>query len=103
MKIRDLKQRVGDSVVSSWPPVWAASLRAGDKLPVGETGVLESAVRAQDHVKLIMRFDGREHHGRLKWDPPPSVEAVAKILSANVGQKLRAIGALDIDSEQSRA
>jgi len=72
LKIRDLKQRVGASVVSSWPPVWAA-------------------------------FDGREHHGRLKWDPPPSIETVAKILSANVGQKLRAIGALDIDSEQSRA
>jgi len=49
-----------------------------------------------------MRFDGREHHGRLKWDPPPSVETVAKILSANIGQKLRAIGALDIDAEESR-
>ena len=99
LKIRDLKQRIGDVIVPSWPPVWTASYRAGDRVAVGEAGELQSATAGDDHVKVTMIFDGRVHYGRLKWDGPPAVEVVAKILAANIGQKLRTIGVIEISSE----
>ncbi len=39
---------------------------------------------------------GREHTAGLEWTPPPSVDAVEKVLKAKTGQPIRAISDLDV-------
>lgn len=43
-----------------------------------------------------MRYEGREHTGRLQWDPPPMLMAVEQILQANLGKAIQDLGELDV-------
>jgi len=62
----------------------------------GAEGVLVSVKRFEDHLTLRMRYEGREHTGRLQWDPPPVLTALEQILRANLGKAIRDLGELDV-------
>ena len=96
MRIRDLKRKSGEAVVSCWPPLWASAYRPGSKLAIADEGVLRSVRRIGDRLSLTMEYDGREHVGALEWDAPPSLDDVEKLLRAHVGQTIRAIGELAV-------
>jgi hypothetical protein len=62
-------------------------------------GVLESVIRHQQDdtlIRLTMRFDAREQTGLLLWDGPPLLATVERLLEANLGREIRAIGELDV-------
>jgi hypothetical protein len=42
-----------------------------------------------------MRYEGREHTGRLQWDPPPILATVEQVLQDNLGKAIRALGELE--------
>jgi hypothetical protein len=62
----------------------------------GAEGVLVSVTRLEDHLALRMRYEGREHTGRLQWDPPPVLTALEQILRANLGKAIQDLGELDV-------
>jgi hypothetical protein len=62
----------------------------------GTEGVLVSVKRFEDHLALRMRYEGREHTGRLQWDPPPVLTALEQILTANLGKAIQYLGELDV-------
>lgn len=84
MKIRNLKRKAGEAVVSIWPPVG------------GAWGVLKSVERLGDGLSLTIEYKGREHSGILQWVAPPSLGEIEKVLKAHLGEPLKAIGDLDV-------
>jgi hypothetical protein len=62
----------------------------------GAEGLLVSGKRVEDYLALRMRYEGREHTGRLQWDPPPMLTEVELILQANLGKEIRDLGELDV-------
>jgi len=62
----------------------------------GAEGVLVSVTRLEERLALRMRYEGREHTGRLQWDPPPTVTSVEQILQANLGKAVRDLGDLEV-------
>ncbi len=68
VKIRNLKRKSCETMVSVWPPSWASSYGAGDKFAIGEEGTLRSVRRVGNHLTLTIDYDGREHLGALEWD-----------------------------------
>ena len=105
-KIRNLKRRSAETivsvwppqeaVVSVWPPKWGGSYGAGDKFVIGEGGVLVSVKRLGDRLSLTIKHEGREHSGSLQWDAPPSLDEVEKVLTAHLGEPIRDIGDLEV-------
>jgi len=70
VKLRDLKHgHEGFPRVHAWPPVWTRGGRVSEG-EFGAEGVLVSVKRFEEHLALRMRYEGREHTGRLQWDPP---------------------------------
>src|SRR2546428_408130 len=59
MRIRDLKRKSGEAVVSCWPPLWASAYRPGSKLAIPDEGVLRSVRRIGDRLSLTMDYDER--------------------------------------------
>src|SRR5262249_53328680 len=98
MKIRDLTRKTGSVTIAAWPPTaWAGYIGSGDTLPGPEDGVLQSVRRVGGHrLSLTMLYEGRDHMGGVEWTPPPSVDAVERVLRASVGQAIRAIGDLEV-------
>ena len=96
MKIRELTKEAGQTTVPAWPPTWAGSYGAGDKLAVGAVGILKGVARRGDYVSLQMKYDERDHSGTLSWTAPPSLENVEKVLRANIGRELREIGEAEV-------
>lgn len=96
MKIRNLKRKSGQAIISVWPPAWASSYGPGDKFAVGDEGVLKSVKRLDDRLSLTMEYAGREHVGSLQWDAPPSLDEVEKVLRAHLGLPIKAISDLDV-------
>ena len=98
MKIRQLKRKFGGVIESTWPPLWTFSMypRGGEEILVGEEGVLESVKRIGEHLSLTMKYKGRERFGSLQWDAPPSLDAVERMLQANLGKPIKTIGDLDV-------
>ena len=93
MKSRELKDRYGGP---AWPPKWPSWPGAG-KIAAGEDGVLERVRRNGSRLSLTMKDDaGREHTAGLEWTPPPSVDAVEKVLKDSDGQPIKTIGDLDV-------
>ena len=71
----------------------------GGRVSEGEfraEGVLVSGKRLEDHLALRMTYEGREHSGRLQWDPPPTLTAVEQVLQVNLGKAIRDLGELDV-------
>jgi len=62
----------------------------------GAEGVLVSVKRLEDYLALRMRHEGREHTGRLQWDPPPVLTALEQILRANLGKAIKELGELEV-------
>lgn len=88
----------GGVIDSVWPPRWTFSIhpRGGDEILVGEEGVLESVKRMGERLSLTMKYKGRERFGSLQWDAPPSLDAVERVLLANLGKPIKTIGDLDV-------
>lgn len=81
MKIRDLRRKTGQTTLPVWPVrSWTSSYGPGDKFATGEEGVLKSVKRMGDHLSLTMEYEKRQHFGSLQWDPPPSLDAMEKVL-----------------------
>jgi len=95
MKIRYLRRKSGQTVVSVWPPLWASADKPGDTFAIGEVGVLVSVKRLDDRLSLTMKFEGGEHVGSLQWDAPSSLDDVEKVLRAHLGHPIKAISELD--------
>lgn len=96
MKLRDLRHgHEGFPRVHAWPPIW---MPGGHVLEgeFGAEGVLVSVKRLEDHLALRMRYEGREHSGRLQCDPPPVLTALEQILRANLGKAIQDLGELDV-------
>ncbi len=96
MRMRYLRRKSGNTVVSVWPPAWTSSYEAGAKFAVGEVGVLKSITRLDDRLTLTIMYEGCEHVGSLQWDSPPSFDSVEKVLRANLGQPLKVISDLEV-------
>ncbi len=79
----------------AWPPVWLPGGWAPDG-EFGSEGVLVSVRRIEGLLALRMRYEGREHTGRLEWDPPPMLTTVEQVLQANLGKAIRDLGYLDV-------
>ncbi len=79
----------------AWPPVWMPGGWVSDG-EFGEAGILVSVKRLEDRLSLRMRYEGREHAGRLQWDPPPTLTSLEQILQANLGKAIRDLGDLDV-------
>jgi hypothetical protein len=96
MKIRDLRHgHEGFPRVHAWPPIWMPGGRVSEG-EFGAEGVLVSVKRLEDHLILRMHYEGREHTGRLLWDPPPVLTALEQILRANLGKAIQDLGELDV-------
>jgi len=96
MKIRHLKRKFEAVIESTWPPRWTSSMhpRGEVEVLVGEEGTLESVKRIGEHLSLTMKYKGQERFGSLQWDAPPSLDAVEKVLQANLGKPIKTIGDL---------
>src|SRR5439155_16822822 len=93
MKIRELKDGYGGP---AWPPKWPSWPGAG-RVAAREDGVLKDVRRNGNRLSLTMKDDaGLEHAAVLGWTPPPSVDAVEKVLKDGRGQPIKAIGELDV-------
>jgi hypothetical protein len=96
MKLVELKRRVGNSSYHVWPPPWASSYGADNRFATGDEGVLKDVQRQDNGLSLTMMYDGREHMASLEWDPPPTLADVERVLNANLGREIKAIGELDV-------
>ena len=95
MKMRDLTRRAGTRTVPAWPPRWAGSFHPGAVL-LGD-GVLVSVNHANNtELRLTMEFASKKYTGILKWDRPPALETVERLLKANLGRETGEIGDLDV-------
>ena len=82
------------------PPVWMPGGWVSDG-EFGSAGFLVSVKRLADRLALRMRYEGREHLGRLQWDPPPMLTTVEEVLQANLGKPIRDLGELDVSRGES--
>lgn len=96
MRVRELKRKVGNAKVSVWAQGFTSSYSGADKFAVGEVGTLKSVKRRGDTLTYTIDYDGREHLATLQWDAPPTVEAVQRVLEANIGKPLTEIGGLEV-------
>jgi hypothetical protein len=102
MRIRDLKRKHRSVVISAWPPDWTPSDGPGSTFPQGEEGVLTGVERRPGGwPSLTMKFDGREHHGILAWDKPPSMTDVERALRGQIGRTIQEIGDVEIGTGDS--
>ncbi len=79
----------------AWPPIWLPGGWASDG-EFGSEGVLVYVKQLDGLLTLRMRFEGREHTGRLQWDPPPTLTSVEHVLHDNLGKAIRGIGELEV-------
>ncbi len=97
MKIRNLKRTSRKVIVSAWPPEWGGFYKGVDTFAMGDQGVLKSVERlGDDHLTLTIEHEGRKHFGSLQWDAPPSLDDVEKVLTAHLGEPIKAIGDLEV-------
>jgi len=96
VKLRDLRHgHEGFPRVHAWPPVWMPGGWAPDG-EFGSEGLLVSVKRLGDCLALRMRYESRDHSGRLQWDPPPLFSSVEQVLQVNLGKAIRDLGELDV-------
>ena len=99
MKMRDLIRYVEPTTTApAWPPCWIGSFALVDPTPMPGTALLESVTRVGvgRQLSINIRFEERKYIGLLSWDGPPSVSAVERLLQANIGRPIGALGGLDI-------
>src|SRR5882724_9749544 len=99
MKMRDLIRYIEPTTTApAWPPCWIGSFALVDSTPMPRTALLESLTRVGvgRQLSINIRFEARKYIGLLSWDGPPSVSAVERLLHANIGRSIAAIGGLDI-------
>ena len=96
MKVRDLKRKTDNVVVSVWPPMWGGSYGPGAKFPVGEQGVLTGVKAINGKLSLTIKYDGRDHSGVLEWDEPPTLAPLEAALKAHIGKTIKAVADVEI-------
>ena len=95
MKIRDLTRRAGARIITAWPPRWTGSFHP--RAALAGDAVLASVTPANNtDLRLTIKFDTIEYAGILKWDRPPALDAVERLLKANLGREIGEIGELDV-------
>ena len=98
MRIGDLTRRRGQAVVSAWPPrVWTS---AGAVFTPGYLGVLKSVQQIRDRefgdwLAVVAVHEGREHHGALRCDGPPSLSELEHVLRGQIGRPIQEIGNIE--------
>ena len=93
MKLCELTQRAGEPI---WPARWVESLGPEDASAAPEDGVLEGLARLGGRLFLRINVAGRLRTASLEWEGPPAVGDVEKVLAANIGARIRELGALEI-------
>jgi hypothetical protein len=86
MKVKDLKRKHREVVVSVWPPAWASAYGPGRTFAVSDEGALMEVRRIGNKLSLGMRLDGRDHHTLLEWDGPPTPTDLEGVLRGQIGQ-----------------
>jgi len=94
MKLRDLQQRAGTTMV--WPPQWVGSSGPGQPSAGAEEGVLKGLQRLGNRLLLQITIDGRQRTASMEWDPPPAVGDVEVVLLASIGAEIRRLGDLEV-------
>ena len=96
MKLRDVTRAAGAAHLHVWPPQVLAGFGTTFMRP-GE-GVLRSVRRIGNRLSLTIEHEGREATGGVELNPDqqPSLDAVEKVLWANIGQPIKAISDLDV-------
>ncbi|MGH2361187.1 MAG: hypothetical protein ACRDGM_11695 [bacterium] len=96
MRLRDVTRTYGTAVMHVWPPQVLA--QSGTTFIRPDEGVLKSVRRVGNRLSLTVEHDGREAIGGVELSPDerPSLETVEKLLRANLGKPVQAIGDLDV-------
>ena len=96
MKLRDVTRAAAAAHLHVWPPQVLAGFGTTFMRP-GE-GVLRSVRRIGNRLSLTIEHEGREATGGVELNPDqqPSLDAVEKVLRANIGQPIKAISDLDV-------
>jgi hypothetical protein len=71
-------------------------MQPGDRLPIGNVGVLTSVTPREDGLSLTMEYDGRTHNTVLKWDEPPTLAKLQAVLQAHVGRPIEEIANAEV-------
>ncbi len=69
MKIRDLKRKVGSSIVPSWPPARVTSFRGGE-FPFGENSQARGRGRSMRREHDFPQPAGKDERAERRGDPP---------------------------------
>lgn len=96
MKLRDVTRPAGTARLHVWPPQVVA-VAAATLMRPGE-GVLKSVRRIGDRLALTIEHEGREATSGVELDPDQQslLDAVEKVLRANLGKPIKAISDLDV-------
>jgi hypothetical protein len=97
MKIRKLKRRAGEAVMSPWPPQVLTG--SGTTFTRPGEGVLKSVKRIGNRLSLIIEHEKRDAFASLEWDAPPTLDEVERVLQAQIGTPIKAIGDVDVTSK----
>ncbi len=86
--------------VRNWPPQWGGAYSSGAKFPIGEEGVLKAVqyLETSCSIALAIDYEGRAYRGALFLDDPSFLVPLYQSLSECIGQPIREIGDLEIDS-----
>jgi len=96
MKLRDVTRTYGTAITHVWPPQVLA--QSGTTFIRPGEGVLKSVRRIGDRLSLTIEHEGREAMGGVELNPDqqPSLDTVEKVLRANLGKPIKALGDLDV-------
>ena len=92
MKIRDLKRKHREAVVSGWPPQVLADV--GTFVRPGE-GVLKGVRRVAKRLSLVIEHKGQQVVGSVEGESS-TLDAVEKVLRAHIDEPIQTIGDLDV-------
>ncbi len=100
MQLRELTHMHGTTTVRAWPPVWAAPHTADEPFPAPDIGSLRLVKRIAgpggDRLLLVKRVGAKDYVTALRWDEPPTVAAVERLLQRHLGAEIRMLGDLHV-------
>jgi hypothetical protein len=100
MKLRNHRLAFCDGV-RTWPPSWL--WRGGDenKHPIGEVGILKevvaSSLKPSNRCYVIMKYEGAEYMGVLRFDSYSFCQRVYDLLLQHCGESIKQIAEIDLE------